>query len=606
MVRRVRRILPAVALVVCACQRDLVAPLPTARPADGAYVYSMHDGPPASRSFGSDTYRVGLFTGQGTEREGLHCEKTAPDLRTCSGYLASAVDGALLEVGVEIPLRIDKPVPLVALIHGYAGSKGASADIARALLADGYAVLRYSTRGFGLSWGQVNLVDVHAEVADLRSMIAQVVDDQNLHIDGGTVAVAGASYGGGHSWLAALQPQFTTPRGAVVRIRAVVPIATWSDLLYSLLPNGRERDAFDGIGGAKLSFINGLYIGGIREKPERPYPNYPDYFVAWHAWINTQEPTSADPVFASIADGLGGYRSIWWQSAFWDAVRAGARIPVFLAQGFTDDLFPVIESERMMRALRSIDPAYPVAAYYGDIGHPRASNKTGEVDHALGLIRAWLAYYMNGAGTQPPNVVYAARTRPRDEPFDAGNVVVAPSLSSLATASVSHTFDGSALLVNPLTDPMGGFFWDPLVLEGARELRPLPVPPESPLVPGSLVTYDVPVTQLTGGSALEIAGMPTVSLDASTVASRVQLNVRLFDVDASGRKQLITRGTYTLVGGSIGGTNVVIPTYGNFWRAEAGHTLRLELTNVDSPYITPSRVPSETTVSGVRLDIPVR
>ena len=82
MVRRVRRILPAVALVVCACQRDLVAPLPTARPADGAYVYSMHDGPPASRSFGSDTYRVGLFTGQGTEREGLHCEKTAPDLRT--------------------------------------------------------------------------------------------------------------------------------------------------------------------------------------------------------------------------------------------------------------------------------------------------------------------------------------------------------------------------------------------------------------------------------------------------------------------------------------------------------------------------------------------
>ena len=100
--------------------------------------------------------------------------------------------------------------------------------------------------------------------------------------------------------------------------------------------------------------------------------------------------------------------------------------------------------------------------------------------------------------------------------------------------------------------------------------------------------------------------MPTVSLDAATVASRVQFNVRLFDVDASGRKQLITRGTYTLVGGSIGGTNVVIPTYGNFWRAEAGHTLRLELTNVDSPYITPSRVPSETTVSGVRLDIPVR
>src|SRR5436189_144086 len=91
--------------------------------------------------------------------------------------LASAVDGALLDVTLEIPLKVDKPVPLVALIHGYAGSKTSSGDIARALVGEGYAVLRYSTRGFGDSWGQVNLVDVNAEVGDLRSMIAQVVDE---------------------------------------------------------------------------------------------------------------------------------------------------------------------------------------------------------------------------------------------------------------------------------------------------------------------------------------------------------------------------------------------------------------------------------------------
>jgi hypothetical protein len=90
----------------------------------------------------------------------------------------------------------------------------------------------------------------------------------------------------------------------------------------------------------------------------------------------------------------------------------------------------------------------------------------------------------------------------------------------------------------------------------------------------------------------------------------VQLDVRLFDVDGSGTKQLVTRGTYTLVGATtgapIGDVDVVVPTYGNYWRAESGHTLHLELTNVDSPYIAPSRVPSATTVSGVRLDIPTR
>ena len=563
----------------------------------------------APHQFGTDTYRVGAFTGTGTAVPGLSCEKTSPTVRACSGFLASAVDGALLDVTLEIPLKVDKPVPLVAVIHGYAGSKSSSADIASALVAEGYAVLRYSTRGFGDSWGQVNLVDVHAEVADLRSMIAQVVDEPSYHLNADAVAITGASYGGGHSWLAGIEPTFVTPRRNVVRIRTIVPIATWSDFVSSLLPNGREGASLDAPGGAKLSYLNGFFFSGIRQNPERPYPNYPDYFVTWEAWLNADEPSRIDPVFTSIVDGLAGYRSVWWQPRFWENARA-TRLPVFITQGFTDDLFPLSEAKRMLVALKAIDPAYPVAAYFGDIGHPRASNKPGEVEYVLGLIKAWLAYYLKGAGAAPPNVVYAALTRPRDEPFNAANVITVPTLGTLATGSVSKQFDAPAVLVNPLTDPMGGFFWDPLVMEGARELRPLPVPPGSPLVPGSLATYDVPVAELSGGGALVVAGQPTVALHASTTASRVQLDVRLFDVDGAGAKLLVTRGTYTLesatVGLPIGDVDVVIPTYGNLWRAEAGHTLRLELTNVDSPYITPSRVPSATTVTGVRLDVPVR
>jgi hypothetical protein len=86
--------------------------------------------------------------------------------------------------------------------------------------------------------------------------------------------------------------------------------------------------------------------------------------------------------------------------------------------------------------------------------------------------------------------------------------------------------------------------------------------------------------------------------------------VRLFDVGRRGTKSLITRGTYTLDSGSpqspIGVADVTIPTYGNLWRAEANHQLRLEVTNVDSPYISPSKVPSVTEISRVRLKIPVR
>jgi hypothetical protein len=107
-------------------------------------------------------------------------------------------------------------------------------------------------------------------------------------------------------------------------------------------------------------------------------------------------------------------------------------------------------------------------------------------------------------------------------------------------------------------DPYAGFFWDPLVMEAARELEPSALPPPEPAVAEeSLAVYTVPVGELTGGTLLLIAGQPTVVLRGSTVGPRVQL-------------------------------------------------LRLEVTNLDSPYITPSRLPSVTRISDVRLELPVR
>lgn len=601
-----RPVLVALALLA-ACGDHPVAPTPATLPQAAAA--AAQQGPPRGYHFGPDTYRVGLFTGQGVTEPGLTCT-TSGTTRECTGFLASAVDSARLDVTLEIPAS-STPVPLVVIVHGYGGSKSSSGNMARPLLDEGYAVLRYSTRGFGESWGQVNLADLHAEIADLRSMVAQVVDVPDYGLNPDAVAVTGASYGGGHSWLALVTPTFTTPAGNVVRIRTVVPIAAWSDLVYALIPNGRERESIDHPGGVKLSFVNGLFLSGIRRSADRPYPNYPDYFLLWNAWLNAEEPNDADPVFGSIVDGLAGYRSIWWQREFWRQIRSSP-VPVFVVQGFTDDLFPFPEAKRMILALQDVDAGYPVAAYLGDIGHPRASNKTGEVDYVTGLIKSWLAYYLKGQGA-PPNGVYAALTRPRDEPFDPANVLVVPTLADLSTRTASKAFDAlPAVLVNPVTDPLAGFFWDPLVMEGARELTFIPgyVPPPSAVVPGSLATYDVPVEELSGGGDLVIAGQPAITFHAFTPAYRVQLDTRVFDVDALGNKQLITRGTTTLESPvpavPLGDVDVTILTYGNYWRAPAGHTIRVELTNVDSPYITPSRIPSVTTVTGVRLTVPAR
>ena len=85
----------------------------------------------------------------------------------------------------------------------------------------------------------------------------------------------------------------------------------------------------------------------------------------------------------------------------------------------------------------------------------------------------------------------------------------------------------------------------------------------------------------------------------------MQLNVRLLDVAPDGSKELITRGTFILESPAID-ADITIPTYGNVWQAAPDHTLRLEITNLDTPYIAPSRVPSVTDISQVQLVLPVR
>jgi pimeloyl-ACP methyl ester carboxylesterase len=561
------------------------------------------DGPPPPQTFGPDTTRTGVFTGQGTTEPGLSCDGTAPEPRTCTGFLASAVDGTLLDVTVRVPGGTG-PHPLVAVLHGWGGNKGSAGFLADPLLADGHAVLRYSARGFGESWGQVNLADVHVELEDLRSVIGQLVDDPRLQLDAHAVGITGVSYGGGQSWLALVHPFFKSPSGATVRIQTVVPIVPWTDLVYSLLPNGRPEHSLEPAGSPKLSYINALFLSGLRITQQRPYVNYPDYLVLWDAWLNLVEPNRVDPVYRQIFDGMAGYRSIWWQQDFWrDAAQN--RVPVFQIQGLTDDLFPLTEAKRMLLALKALDAAYPIASYFGDVGHPRASNKDGELDYVVTLVRNWFAYYLRGLGTQPEHVVRAAITRPRDQPFNPDDVITVDSYAALATGTVARDFSATATLVNPVGDPFRGFFWDPLVMEASRELQPLPAPPEPALAGRSLAVYRVPVAELTGERPLLVAGQPTISLRALTTGPRVQLDVRLIDVAPDGAKQLITRGTFILET-APSTTDVVIPTYGNLWEAAPDHVLQLEITTLDSPYLAPSRVPSVTRISRVRLEVPMR
>jgi ABC-2 type transport system ATP-binding protein len=570
---------------------------------------------PPHHAFGPDTTRTGAFTGAGTAL-GLTCSASVAPME-CSGFLAGGVDGAALDVTVKIPAGTP-PLPLVVNLHGYGGSKQSDSSWDDKLLQRGYAVLRYSARGFGKSWGQVNLADVDVELQDLRSLVAQVVDELGAQVDPGAVAVLGASYGGGQSWLAALQPQFATPAGNHVRVRTIVPIVPWTDLLGALRPNGDATNSIAVPGSYKLSYLEGLFLGGLRRDRDRPYPNYPDYLFVWNAYILGTEPNNLPPFGAQIVDGIAGHRSIWWQEKFFQTVDENAKsgapqLPVFELQGFTDDLFPLPEALRMYRALRRIDPAYPIAEYFGDIGHPRAANKSGEVDYALDRVFQWLDFHLKGSGAISYDVL-AAVTRPRGIPFDSADVLEVPSVDDLATASATESLPGDAVLTfNPAN--AGGLFSDPFVFAGCESLQTVCTAPPPDVVPGDVATYGLPAAQVAADAGLSagsflIAGQPVVSFQAETAAFRVQLDVRLYQVTATGESTLVTRGTLTLDSGSpllaLGAREVRISAYGNLMEIGDNDALRLEITNVDSPYVAPSRVASVTRISQVSVTVPVR
>ncbi len=220
-----------------------------------------------------------------------------------------------------------------------------------------------------------------------------------------------------------------------------------------------------------------------------------------------------------------------------------------------------------------------------------------------------MAAYLKG-GTPPAPKIYAALTRPRDEGFSPGNILVFDTWDQFSTGTVSKEWQGQPRpLVNPITFAQSGITWDPFVMEGSEELKPYTeIAPAPAIVSTSYGSYKVTASQLSGGGDLTIAGQPTVTLDAFVAGHRVQLNVRLIE-EAGSAEYLITRGTYTLesqTAAAIAQQTIVIPTYGNYWMVPASHTIRLEISNVDSPYLTPSREPSTTIISHVRLDVPIR
>ena len=326
------------------------------------------------------------------------CGSSAPRSTT------PAFDGVPIDVNVAFPPAPasgpDGNYPLVMLFHGYGGGKIGLSAMHR-WLDRGYATFSMTDRGFRESCGStaaktaggaacdsgyVRLIDNRYEVRDAQEFAGKLADEGVGLIDPQKIGAIGGSYGGGMSMaLGALKNRkvltdysvvpWTSPAGKPMQIAAAAPNIPWTDLAYSLVPNGSTLDyvadaPYQGRPGvSKQSLVSGLYLSGLAA-PGYYAPAGTDPtadLIGWQAALDAGEPYGAN--IQTILDEITSHHSSYYID---DSIQPA---PMLMSSGFTDDLFPADETIRYYNKTRSLYPDSDLALFFGDFGHPRAQNK---------------------------------------------------------------------------------------------------------------------------------------------------------------------------------------------------------------------------------------
>ncbi len=400
---------------------------------------------------------------------------------------------------------------------------------------------------------------------------------------------------------------WTSPDGTAMSIAATAPEFGWSDLSYSLVPNGSFLDyaaanPYKGPGGdrrvgsEKQGWVTALFNGGAATGFYSTAD--PRYDVAGiKALLDTGGPYDDVPALQTALAEISQFHSVYGID------NSVAPAPALISQGWNDDLFPVSEALRYYNSTREKYPTAPLNLWAFDWGHnPRGPSGAVNPDNATALFASeglWMDFYVKGAGAAPERaaggvtlIASGCSSPATNATLTSGAAVQRESWSAVAKGEVALTSAGTQT-IGASTAPAESFqsFASPI---GTTICTTSPSADTA-----NAAVYNVPAA----AAAFTVAGSPTVLADVTVQNANDQLAARLYDVDtANNTERLISRTVYRPVG--TGERRAVFQLSPQMWKVETGHQLKLELLSADAPYVRNATGQAPVQVKNLTLRVP--
>jgi ABC-2 type transport system ATP-binding protein len=511
-------------------------------------------------------------------------------------------------------------VPVILTTNGFGGSKNDQAALAKVAARHGYGVLSYSGLGFGGSGCKISLDDPQHDGRAGRQLISflggktgiattqsgkpvpavrWIIHDHVNH-DGKRshhdprVGMVGGSYGG--------EVQFAVA-DRDPKLDAIVPMITWNDLSYSLLPN--NTDFRHGVtynenapGTAKLEWVNLFFGLGVVDGVEGAQVD-PDRNVGCPNFV-TQACAAEAALEANVVDPKSLFT--FARNASVESYIHHIKIPTLLMQGQGDSLFNLQEASATYRSLRKQHT--PVKMVWQSWGHSIGTPQPGEWTSGPGVLKTyegkrlfhWFAHYLKGRavktgprfayyrdyvpfhGKGPDTVQYAKSSH---FPVGHAKTFYASGPSSLVTHR-SAVASGSTSYAN-LAGPTPLSYSEVSAVQGGLVPNQSTKPSDTP---GAFAAWKGHPLH----HHLDVAGIPKATLhlsspvaSSSPTASQLQLFVKVYDIAPDGSIDLVRRLVSAVRVRHIHKpVHVALP--GIVHRFGKGHRIELVVAATDSAY----------------------